>query len=733
MGAVTMIRRLAIGGVFAFALMGWTTSSALAADAGPARWKAQAARVTITRDDWGIAHIHGKSDADAVFGMMYAQAEDDFPRVEANYVNNLGLAATVRGEEAIWSDLRARLYADETDLKAKYRQCPPWLQSLMIAWADGLNYYLATHKDVHPAAITHFEPWMTLSFSEGSIGGDIEDISLSGLQAFYGQSGETKVADIRPLEADQRGSNGIAIAPQNTVGGHALLLINPHTSFYFRSEAQVTSDAGLNAYGASTWGQFFVYQGFNAHAGWMHTTSGTVRANSFRETIVKQDGKLFYRYGAKLRPVETETITVPYRAKDGSKAERQFNVYRTHHGPIIGAAGDHWLSFSMMDRPVAALQQSYLRTKAVDYASFRKVAELKANSSNDTLFADAKGEIAYMHPHFVPRRDDRFDYSVVVDGADPATDWTGLHRLDETPIVLNPANGWVYNTNNWPYSAAGASSPRQADYPRYMDHAGENPRGLHAVRLLSDRKDFTLEGLLTSAYDPYQPAMAAMIPHLVAAWDAEPAGSALKIKLAEPIAVLRGWDYRWSKASVPMSLAQFWGDAVWPRMLDRTRAHEDQIQNLVQKYLTPQQQLALLSEAVDRLTQDFGTWNIAWGEVNRYQRLTSQVNQTYRDDQPSLPVGFASSRWGSLAAFEASRREGTKRYYGASGNSFVAVVEFGPKVRAIAVSAGGQSGHVGDKHFTDQAQRYGDGALRPVYFYPDDLKGHVERVYRPGQ
>ena len=535
------------------------------------------------------------------------------------------------------------------------------------------------------------------------------------------------------MDLDQQGSNGIAIAPGNTVNGHALLLINPHTSFYFRSEAQVTSDAGLNAYGASTWGQFFVYQGFNAHAGWMHTSSGTVRANSFVETIVRKDGKLFYRYGRRLRPVQVSTITVPYKAAGGSLATRSFTVYRTHHGPVVKAEGDKWISFSMMDRPVAALQQSYLRTKAVDYASFRKVAELKANSSNNTLFADAKSEIAYMHPHFVPRRSDRFDYNVPVDGSDPASDWKGLHKLSETPIVLNPASGFVYNTNNWPYSAAGPSSPKAADFPKYMDHVGENPRGLHAIGLLSNRRDFSLQGLMTAAYDTYQPGMAVMIPNLLAAYDAEPADSPLKAKLAGPIGVLRGWDYRWSTASVAMSVAQFWGDEVWPKMLTKYRAHEDQIQNLVQKEIPPHQQLGLLSAAVDRLTADFGRWDTPWGEINRYQRLTSHIAQTFKDDQPSLPIGFVTSRWGSLAAFEAERRQGTKRYYGASGNSFVAVVEFGPRVKAVAVSAGGESGHVGDKHFTDQAQAYADGALRPVYFYPDELKGHITRTYRPGE
>ena len=711
--------------------------SALAAPAhgkgDAARWKAEAARVTITRDDHGIAHVHGRSDADAVFGMIYAQAEDDFPRVETNYLDNLGLRALARGEGEIWSDLRARIYNDPSVLKARYRQCPPWLKSLMVAWADGLNYYLATHPDTHPEAIRRFEPWMTLAFSEGSIGGDIESISLEKLEAFYGRPTDVKVAELPKLPMEQRGSNGIAIAPQNTTTGHALLLINPHTSFYFRSEAQVASDTGLNVYGASTWGQFFVYQGFNAHAGWMHTSTGSVRTAEFREAIVHKGGKLFYRYGTALRPVKRVHLAIPYRAKDGSTATRRFTVYRTHHGPVVADEGGRWISYAMMDRPVAALQQSWLRTRATDYDSFRKVAMLKANSSNNTLFADSKGEIAYLHPQFTPRRGPDVDYLKPVDGSDPATDWQGVHDLDETPTIVNPSTGFVYNSNNWPYTAAGSASPKPEQFPKYMDSVGENPRGLHALRLLEGRKDFTPEGLLAAAYDSYQPAFAHMIPKLVAAWDAEPADSPLKARLAEPVAMLRAWDYRWGKDSVAMSLAEYWADSFWPEMIRRFGDDRNRIFEHVGEVMTPHAQLERLSGAVDHLTTDFGSWKTPWGEINRFQRLTSNIRQTYKDDQPSIPVGFASARFGSLAAFEARPRAGTKKYYGDTGNSFVAVVEFGPKVRAVAVSAGGESGHVGDAHFTDQAQRYADGALRPVYFYPEDLKGHVERTYRPGR
>jgi acyl-homoserine-lactone acylase len=709
--------------------------------------------VTITRDDWGIAHVKGHTDADAVFGMIYAQAEDDFNRIEMNYLVSLGRLAEAEGqgdgpgeghaaghgegpsEAAIWADLRQRLFVDPRSLQADYARSPHWLQELMQAWASGLNYFLATHPDVHPRVLTHFEPWMALSFSEGSIGGDIERVPLTQLRAFYEKRPIAMTLAERDLVfREPPGSNGFAIAPSHTRDGHALLLINPHTSFFFRSELQVTSDAGLNAYGAATWGQFFIYQGFNANAGWMHTSSGVDNVDEFAETIVDgPNGKLSYRYGTSLRPVTTKTITLSYRKADGSLGTRTFKTYATHHGPIVREAGGKWLAFALMNRPVEALEQSFLRTKATDYASFLEVAQLRANSSNNTLFADSKGEIAYLHPQFVPVRDDRFDYRKPVDGSNPATDWKGLHSLDSLPHVLSPANGWVMNTNNWPWTAAGADSPKATDFPRYMDQAGESPRGQHAVLVLNARRDFTPQTLMAAAYDPYLTAFARFVPLLLAAYDRLPAEDPQKATLAEPIKVLRNWDYRWGLDSAPTSLAVFWGEALWAVAAQPAKDAAMSVWDYMAERTTDSQKLAALTQASQHLTKDFGSVAVPWGEINRFQRNDAAIVQTYDDAKPSIPVPFTSSQWGSLAAFGAQSYPGTRRYYGTKGNSFVAVVEFGPTVRALAVTAGGESGNPTSKHFIDEAQRYADGKLRPVYFYPADLAGHTERVYKPGQ
>jgi len=683
------------------------------------RWERQAQNVTIIRDDWGIAHVYGKTDADAVFGMEYAQAEDDFNRIETNYLNSLGRLAEADGEAVMFQDLRQKLFVDPDSLRAQYAKSPVWLRHLMDAFADGLNYFLYKHPDVKPRIITHFEPWMALSFTEGSIGGDIERINVRDLAALYGDSAaagpKTQDGD---FDTDPSGSNGIAIAPRLAANHHALLWINPHTSFYFRSELQMVSDEGLNAYGAVTWGQFFIYQGFNATAGWMHTSSGVDNIDEFLEN----------------QPQGSRKITVPYKTGSGV-ARKTFTVYYTQHGPVIRKEDNRLVSISLMWQPVNALIQSYSRTKARDLAAFRKVMDLHTNSSNNTIFADAAGSIAYLHSNYIPRRDTSFDWTQPVDGSNPATAYKGVLSFDETPNVVNPASGWVYNSNNWPWSAAGeGSSPKRENYPRYVETGTEeSARGYHALRVLAGKTNWTMNTLRDAAFDSYLPAFERMIPPLLSAYD-QAAPDSFKTKLAEPIAALRGWDYRWGAESVPTSLAVYWGGFIGRRLVrDARAAGISVIQYVATSRARPADLLGSLADAVDTLTANFDTWKTPWGAINRFQRINDDIAPHFDDAQPSIPAAFTAGGWGSLAAFGARPYPNTKKWYGTSGNSFVAVVEFGDSVRARAVTAGGESGSTRSPHFNDQAERYVSGNLRDVYFYRSQLVGHTEREYHPGR
>ena len=712
-----------------------TTLPAQAAAGNPAgdqaRWTSSAKRVTIMRDKWGIPHVFGKSDADAVFGLMFAQAEDDFNRIELNYINAMGRLAEVEGEAQIWRDLRMKMYITPDAMKAKYAASPTWLKKLMVSFADGLNFYLHTHPEVKPKLITRFEPWMALAFSEGSIGGDIEEIDLKALESFYGMTPQVALA-AAAFHAEPGGSNGFAIAPKLSKSGRALLLINPHTSFYFRPEVHVVSDEGLNAYGAVTWGQFFVYQGFNERAGWMHTSGGGDVIDEYLETIVERDGKVYYKYGNGQREMKAVPITLPYKSGAGM-ASKTVIAYFSHHGPVVRSVAGKWVAVKMMNEPLKALTQSYLRTKAKSYKDFRQTMELRTNSSNNTVYADADGTIAYFHGNFLPRRDARFDWVHPVDGSNPATEWKGLHAIMETVTVKNPATGWIQNTNNWPFRVSGASSPREQDYPKYMWSLPENARGLHALRVLEGAKDVTLDSLIGMAYDSYLTAFEPLVASLGKAYDDLPAADPLRTQLAAQVSALRGWDLRYSVTSVPTSLAIYWGQAMNAAALSAARAKEVPVVDYIRDSITPQERLQALVRASARLEADFGKWQTPWGEINRFQRASGDVRQQYDDTKPSVPVPFTSAIWGSLASFGMSAPQTTKRIYGDRGNSFVAVVEFGPRLRAKSILAGGNSSKPASPHFADQADMYSRGQFKDVLFYKADIEKQLERKYHPGR
>jgi len=702
------------------------------------RWEQHASNTEIIRDDFGVPHIYGKTDADAVFGLLYAQCEDDFNRVERNYIWAIGRLAEVEGETSLYSDLRANLYMTKEEAIKNYNNSPEWLQELCVAFADGVNYYLKTHPEVTPKLLTHFEPWMPMYFSEGSIGGDIERVSTRKIKDFYGKDIDHRVAVhdglIRLKDNEPRGSNGFAISGDLTKSGDAMLLINPHTSFFFRGEVHVVSEEGLNAYGAVTWGQFFVYQGFNEKTGWMHTSTGTDIIDEFEETIVKQDGKTSYQYGEALRPVDSMEVTLNYKSAEGVK-DKTFMIYRTHHGPITHANDNKWVSTALMWSPVKALEQSFTRTKNSNHDEFYEMMDIRTNSSNNTVYADADGTIAYYHGNFIPKRNEKFDYTKPVDGSNPETDWNGLHELKDNIMVKNPPNGWIQNCNSTPFTSAAENSPKKEDYPVYMSSYPENFRGMHAIPLLQKAENLTLDKLIELAYDTYLPGADVLITGLIEAAN----HSEVKTQEAQDaISLLKGWNFRVAVNSVEMTLARFYLNAYFnsgkiPTMTGNKRISRLGRFDYMSKTSTPEERLEVFQTALDQLKEDFGSWQTPWGEFNRYQRNDGEIFQEFDDTKPSLPVGMASSSWGALASFGTRFGKGTKRQYGVSGNSFVAVVEFGDKVKAKSMLAGGQSSDPNSPHFDDQAQPYADGKFKDVAYYRADVEKRAEKTYHPGK
>lgn len=701
------------------------------------RYQQQANRVTIIRDNWGIPHIYGKSDADAVFGLLYAQCEDDFKRVELNYIEKLGRTAELKGESALYNDLQIKLLIDTTEAIADYNKAEPWMKKLLNAYADGINYYLLKNPQVKPALLTKFQPWYQLLWTDGSIGAiSTAELNVSDLKNFY--SGEATAALPEPKDPEyQTGSNGFAFAPSKTASGNAILYINPHVTFYFRPEVQVVSEEGLHAYGAVTWGQFFVYQGFNKYCGWMHTSCNVDVADMYAEKVTKKGYKFFYEYDQKLKPVTEKKITIKY-ADGGVLKSKTFTTYFTHHGPIMAKRDGKWVSLRSYNRSMTSLVQSWKRTKAKGFEDYKKVMDLKANTSNSTVFADYKGNIAYWHGNYVPIRDKTMNWSNVMDGTTPATEWKGLHPVEESVHLYNPVNGWLQNCNSTPFTAAGENSPKKENFPPYMAPDGENFRGVNAVRVLSQGSGYTIDKVIASGYDTYLSAFAVLVPALVSSFEknVKPTDS-LYAQLNEAVTLLKNWDYHTAENSVATTVAIEWAQKLTPSItrLYINEGEADQV-TMTKRFAaeaTLAQLTAPLASALNDLKGKFGKWQMPWGEINRFQRLTGDVQSKYDDSQPSIPVKYASAMWGMLPSYNSRAYPGTNKRYGVSGNSFICAVEFGPRIKAKSLLAGGESGDPTSKHFFDQGLMYSQGKFKEVLFYKEDVLKNAERTYRPGE
>lgn len=710
---------------------------------GSSQYEAQAGRVTITRDSWGVPHIFGKTDADAVFGLMYAQCEESFARVEKNYIEKLGRLSELEGENFLYQDLQMRLLYDTAEAKNDYNRSPSWLKKLLNAFADGIHYYMETHPDVKPLLLERFEPWYPLLFTDGAFidtqtGGllfsDMKDLFRESLPPAVSAYNSSSFFQCQPV-----GSNGFAISGSRSASKNALLYINPHVSFYFRTEVHMVSEEGLNAYGAATWGQFFIFHGFNEHCGWMHTSSAADASDLYEEKVIKKEDNYFYEYDGGLKPMVKRTIPLRYLS-GGRIMTSSINAYSSHHGPVVGTRNNKWLALKAQNRSLDGLMQSWLRTKANNLGEFNQVMQMRANSSTNTMYADDEGNIAYWHGNFIPKRNGKYNWALPVDGSVSATEWQGLYSLEEMVNVVNPKEGWMQNCNSSPFNLSGINSIRDM-YPPYMAPEGENFRSVYAIKQLSSMENVTADKLVSLGYDHYLSAFDTLLPFLVKDFDALPVMDPLYKNLKEAMDSLRNWDMRSSVSSIATTVGIFWAYQVLSKKIANVPEiiSGDQVKlfTLKIKNHSPAERLNALQVVLSGLTNKLGKWKIPWGEINRFQRLDGEIKARFDDGKQSLPVGMGPAVLGSLPSYEAVWHE--SKMYGTAGNSFVAVVEFvrkgspgGKRVKAKSIVTGGGSFLPGSKHFLDQAQMYIDGKFKDVFFYKDDIHKNAERTYRPG-
>ncbi|MBI3210798.1 MAG: penicillin acylase family protein [Candidatus Solibacter usitatus] len=666
---------------------------------------------TVRRDQYGVPHIYGKTDAGVVFALAYSQAEDNFWQLEEDYIRALGRASELYGASGLYGDLAFRLWRVEERAKKLYAGAPSPLKAICDSFAAGYNHYLATHAEAKPRLLKKMEPWHVLAFQSarpGLASGGVrrEDVARefplpSGAAADDSSAGEGF--------REEEGSNMWAIAPNRSASGRAMLFLNPHVGFFGggqRYEAHLESGEGLAVSGFAILGTPYIRSGFTAWHGWCHTNNNADIVDAYRETFDNPGDPLLYRYDGAYKKAESWTDTIAV-LRNGVITNIPVKFRRTHHGPVAGIRDGHPLALRAVDRdPLQLMTQRMGMAKAKSLEEFRNVMAQRAITGSNTMYADRKGNIYYVHGNAIPKRDPKRQWAGIVDGADPATEWRGLHEYPELPQFTNPVSGYLQNCNSDPRLAAGEPGSGVA-YPSYFVPERDNFRAKRSRQILESGKKFSFEEWSAAAFDTGVYLADREKSHLEKQWNAFAAQHPERAaRLKEPAAMLRAWDGKSTVGSVPMALFM-------AAFLSRGTGDENQ------QFLTPE----LLEKAVAELEKDFGTWRIAWGEINRLQRIhTSGRLEAFSDTKPSLPVAGAPGTVGIVFNFYATQPAGQKKLYGRMGDTYVAVVEFGRRIRAGSLLVFGQSADPGSAHFLDQAPLYSEGKFKPAAYYKSEVR-----------
>jgi len=707
-------------------------------------WKQQSKLATIIRDNWGVPHIYGKTDADAVFGLMYSQCEDNYWQLEETFISLLGRESEIYGESSLENDWNAALFRVRQESKRIYAEADQFIKQLCDAASAGVNYYLYRNSGVERRLLQRCEPWYFLvlpastnATSHGINREEIQKVMKSNMVD------DPEGVENQLIKEAENGSNMIAIAPSKSTSGKSMLLINPHVSFFGngqRYECHLISKQGLNVSGFAMLGNFWIWSGFNSDIGWSHTNSGVDYFDVYLERFNHPTDSLKYRYGNQYKKARLLTDTILY--KSGSTMKKKVvNFIVTDHGPVVAKRD----SFYVTVKNATGLAQVYIHQcwemmKARNLNEFQNALNMRAFGYPNTIYTDRSGNIGFWQGNAIPKRSNKFNWQYPINGSDPETEWNGLHPLNEIIQSINPESGWLQNCNSTPFLSAGSTSPDSINYPSYMAYDPQTFRALEALKLISDPEKISFQQFEKIITSTHLSMMEYWLPQIIKAYDkCVMRDQHQSEKLKQIIDTLRHWDCQTEINSEATTLAVFWFRIANNWVLKQIKPEEPS-SIIVSRYFTSKNlpfsdslSLAFMSAAADTLKNRYGTSFIKWGSVNRLQRIhTSGKLEKFDDSKPSLPVKGAPGHMGSLFAFNTSQTN-TKRIYGIGGNSYVAIVEFGRKIKAKSIMYFGQSADPKSRHYFDQAPLYSEGKFKDVYFYRKDVLNHAERTYHPGE
>ncbi|MCC6492014.1 MAG: penicillin acylase family protein [Pirellulales bacterium] len=720
-------------------LAGSSAVSASVADEPAAGSAAQLRqRVTIFRDEYGLAHIIGEDDEATIFGFGYVQAEDFFWQVEDVYILALGRYSEAYGPQGLNSDLLNRAFEIVPRSQRDFPALDQTSRQLYAAFVGGINYYLDTHPAVRPRLISRFEPWHVLAY--------YRHVALELTFRMTGLSNDF-LPRRNPRIWAAAGSNGWAVSGVRTAAGHPMLLASPHMPWFGFSqlmEAHLHSRGGAggqswNFIGAGFYGSPMPAMGRNDRLGWTLVTNRPDVADLWRVKFTDPQRPLAYQYGEDVRLAEQWTETLAVR-KAGGVDRRRRTFRKTHHGPIVKDEGDGAMLAAQISGLFDAvpMRQALRMVKARNLAEFRTALAPMQLLYMNLIYADCDANVWYLYNGRVPRRNPRFDWSQPVDGADPAAEWLGIHELDELPEVLNPAAGFVQNCNSTPFMTTDGENPRPEDFPSYMIGDGEirNRRSLRSLQLLRGLQQITFDQWQAAAFDTEVYWARQELPKYAAELERLRASDPRAAKQAEPyLQHLLAWDGRISAESTAATLCTAWYELLYgPGYPGETMRPQFDGR--------PAEQLAALVRVAETLVDLHGDWKVPYGDLYRLQRasrVADLIDVRFADGLPSLPsIGGHGPMGVALAQYYTPSIKvplvmTQRRRYAIAGTSYLAAWEFPPEgARGASLAPLGVSGDPASPHYFDQAKLLSEGKLKPELFTEQQVTGHAVRSYHPG-
>ncbi|MEM6317395.1 MAG: penicillin acylase family protein [Bacteroidota bacterium] len=667
--------------------------------------------IKIARDEWGVPHIYAPTDAEVAYGLAWAECEDDFLTLQEQMAAGRGKLGEIKGQEGLIVDFAIKFMGLTEIAAERYdKEVTGRFKTYLESYAAGLNAYAA----LHPEEVL-LDDLFPLTGHDAIVGYLLGNIEVSGAGKDLQKIMNGKI--VKELQSNfPKGSNAIAVSNRKTTDSKTYLAINSHQpleGWYSWYEAHLISDEGMNILGGTFPGGMVIFHGVNEHLGWAHTVNHADFSDVYKLTM-HPDNELQYELDGEWLTLEEKHHWAWMKVAGPLKIPIRQTSYVSKYGPTFKTDDGFYAWRFAVGETIRMGEQWYKMNKATDFEEFQAALRIQGIACLNIVYADKEDNIYFLSNGRLPVRNPKYDWQSVLPGNTSETLWDGnIVPFDSLPQVLNPDCGWVFNTNNTPYSASDSvGNFVETALNQTMGYQGvglENNRSTRFLELISQYDSLSYDDFKHIKYDRQYPSKMTLpvAPNVEDLLHLDPQKYP---DIADAIDLLANWN---REAYVDNTTAPLF-ILTW-MATDSIRKAEDRV--FRGSPLTENDCVVGIRTAKAKLLSKYGKLEVSLGEMQRHIR--GDVN---------IPLGGAPD---VLAAMYSVEQE-NGQYKGRAGDSYIELVRFGPDgVEIESVNAYGSSAKEGAEHFTSQMELFAGQKLKKMTLDKEEVFESAVRVYSP--